>query len=317
MALSDNYVPTKVTGDGMTTVFTGDWDTLAAAFFRLYLEDKTTGVQTLQTQGVDYTLSFTSSGWTATFNTAPASTVWVIGARVTTQEQTIPYKTARGFQGPVHEGSYDRLTAMIQEQQDAVGRALKFQLGSTTSAVVPEPVANYILGWNSTATALENKLVADIESMDIVSEFMATFLDDSTETEGRATLGAQEDVITTRGDIVRGSSAGAAERLAVGTAGQVLKSDGTDAGWDSNALDDLSDVTITSVAAKEIIARNDANDGYENRPASELVAFTESFTSSEITVATGANTYTGHLAPYKCLLHPCPSQTQQYLIAAY
>jgi len=38
----------------------------------------------------------------------------------------------------------------------------------------------------------------------------------------------QNDVVTTRGDVIRGSSAGAAERLALGTSGYVLKSDGTD-----------------------------------------------------------------------------------------
>lgn len=46
-----------------------------------------------------------------------------------------------------------------------------------------------------------------------------------------ATAAKQADVITTRGDIVRGSSSGDAERLAVGSAGQVVRSDGTDAAW--------------------------------------------------------------------------------------
>ncbi len=39
------------------------------------------------------------------------------------------------------------------------------------------------------------------------------------------------DVVTTRGDIIRGDASGEAERLAVGTNGQVLTSDGTDAAW--------------------------------------------------------------------------------------
>ncbi len=41
----------------------------------------------------------------------------------------------------------------------------------------------------------------------------------------------QPNVVTTRGDIVRGSSSGAPERLALGTTDQVLKSDGTDVLW--------------------------------------------------------------------------------------
>ncbi len=43
--------------------------------------------------------------------------------------------------------------------------------------------------------------------------------------------GKQADVITTRGDIVRGSSGAVAERLAVGSANEVLTADGTDADW--------------------------------------------------------------------------------------
>ena len=39
-------------------------------------------------------------------------------------------------------------------------------------------------------------------------------------------------IITTRGDLIRGDSSGNPERLAVGTAGKYLKTDGTDAFWD-------------------------------------------------------------------------------------
>ncbi len=48
---------------------------------------------------------------------------------------------------------------------------------------------------------------------------------------GKLASDLQDDVVTTRGDLVRGGSAGAAERLALGTSGQVLTSDGTDAAW--------------------------------------------------------------------------------------
>jgi hypothetical protein len=47
----------------------------------------------------------------------------------------------------------------------------------------------------------------------------------------RATLDAQQDVFTTRGDMVRAGVGGVAERLALGTATHVLTSDGTDAAW--------------------------------------------------------------------------------------
>jgi len=49
----------------------------------------------------------------------------------------------------------------------------------------------------------------------------------------RANLDAQQNIITTRGDLIRGDAAGAAERLAVGTSGQFLTNDGTDTSWGS------------------------------------------------------------------------------------
>lgn len=45
-------------------------------------------------------------------------------------------------------------------------------------------------------------------------------------------LNLPDDLITTRGDLIRGSFPAAAERLALGSAGQVLSSDGTDVSWD-------------------------------------------------------------------------------------
>jgi len=52
------------------------------------------------------------------------------------------------------------------------------------------------------------------------------------------TIGAA--VITTRGDIIRGDSAGAAERLALGTNRQLLLSDGTDVAWNDYAASDTA-----------------------------------------------------------------------------
>ena len=47
----------------------------------------------------------------------------------------------------------------------------------------------------------------------------------------RAALDAQQDVFTTRGDLVRAGVGGVAERIPLGAATHVLTSDGTDAAW--------------------------------------------------------------------------------------
>lgn len=60
----------------------------------------------------------------------------------------------------------------------------------------------------------------------------------------------QADVVTTRGDIVRGSSSGAAERLALGANGYALLSDGTDVAWGEVAsATDLRMVALLAAAA--------------------------------------------------------------------
>lgn len=64
----------------------------------------------------------------------------------------------------------------------------------------------------------------------------------------------QNDVITTRGDVIRGSSSGAAERLALGTTGYALTSDGTDAVFAQIAAAGLaSDAVETAKIAAQAV----------------------------------------------------------------
>ena len=83
---------------------------------------------------------------------------------------------------------------------------------------------------------------------------MRTLLDDSDAATARATLDAQQDVITTRGDLVRGSSVSVAERLALGASGTFLKSDGSDPSWVEQQFYPrgyLSGLAVTRTSATE------------------------------------------------------------------
>ncbi len=93
---------------------------------------------------------------------------------------------------------------------------------------------------------------------------------------------------TTRGDIARGSSTGLVERLALGSAGQVMESDGTDLVWGaglprgylagltlSNDTDATNDINVTAGAA-----RNADNDG-------NLVLASEQTKQIDVSWATG------------------------------
>jgi len=157
MTVADNYLPQSTQGNGVTTVFTGNWSPLTAAAFKLDLELISTGVRTTQTQGSDYTLTFTASGYVATMAVAPSALYNVIRYRETEQDQDVNYTTSSGFQGKTNENSFDKLTAVVQEQQDAIDRSIKFAIASPTSGIIlPEPEANAFLAWNSAGDALEN-----------------------------------------------------------------------------------------------------------------------------------------------------------------
>ena len=154
MAISDNYVPTKDQGDGVTIDYTANWPVFNANFLQVIFEDTTTGVQTPQESG--FSVSFTSAQVTATFDVAPPDTVLVILARQIPLVQQVPYSTSRGFQGKAQETSYDLLTAMIQDQQDSVERAIVVPIGTVLASNTVIPESEKILGWNLAADAIIN-----------------------------------------------------------------------------------------------------------------------------------------------------------------
>ena len=84
----------------------------------------------------------------------------------------------------------------------------------------------------SSYTAVIQELYARVKSavnsLSGITAFGLSLIESDNAAAGRTVMGAQQDVITTRGDLIRGNSGGAAERLALGSAGHVVKSDGAD-----------------------------------------------------------------------------------------
>lgn len=137
MTIANNYVPLKQLGNGVTVNFSATWPIFNANYIRVYLESVSTGIQTLQTQGSAYTVAFTDAGFTVTFLVAPTSANYVVIGRSITVDQTVPYKTLQGFQGEIEEGSYDKLTGIVQEISNLFTRTLTFPLGDTAGVALP------------------------------------------------------------------------------------------------------------------------------------------------------------------------------------
>lgn len=150
MSLSDNYQPDVSIGNGVTLIYTGSWKVFNSAYFVAQLQEIATGAITDLTLGADYTLTFNEAGYEMTLLiAAPDSDYYVIRSRNVELSQTNPYRTSKGFQGRVIEDSFDKLTAIDQDQQDQIDRAMKFQVGSQfVGIIIEDPIDGRSLKWD-------------------------------------------------------------------------------------------------------------------------------------------------------------------------
>lgn len=123
------------------------------------------GVETTLTETTHYSISAVnndySSGGTVTTvaSYAAGNTITIL--------RNVPLTQASDFEEGMptlyetFEEGLDKLTRITQQQQEEINRAPKLPESFTvTSNPMPEPAANNYLGWNSDATALENKITA-------------------------------------------------------------------------------------------------------------------------------------------------------------
>lgn len=103
--------------------------------------------------------------------------------------RTTDFNQAGDFRAYTVNRELDLQTQMIQGLRRDVDKSARLPDDSTiTSLTLPDPEANKLIGWNSGATGLENKVVTDA-STTTISAFMGTLLDDSTASEALTTLG--------------------------------------------------------------------------------------------------------------------------------
>lgn len=160
MTVANNYAPVLTNADGVTTIFTGPWNAISAAYLVVELLNISTGLYTVINQGAaadQYQVtSISTSGFVIAFNTAPTSGNQVVITRLTAAAQTVPFTTSRGFQGSVEEQSFDLLTAVQQENSYKIGRTLLFPSGSTYAGVLPAPTDDTVLAWSGVNGSVKN-----------------------------------------------------------------------------------------------------------------------------------------------------------------
>lgn len=263
------------TGNGSTTVFPFTFIVLEESnqalnrdyTIKVILTEN--DVETVQQENTDYTVQLGTDGLgTVTFTTAPTATQSITFLSEIPRTQSTDYINIGTDKFPAnsHEGTVDKLTLISREQDEAIDRSILLPESSTlTNVTIPVSAENAdkAIVVNSAGDDLTAKNLADIGTAP-VTDYAKTLLDDNNASEARTTLDVQADVITTEGDLIKGSSSGEAERLPVGSNNQILQSNGTNPVWSNDLV--INNLTV--------------NDKLNTQP-------------NTATISSGAITYTG------------------------
>jgi hypothetical protein len=275
MTLSTTTNRIAYAGDGATAAFAVPYPFLANAHVQAILR-AAGGAEMVWTEGTHYTLAGAGqpAGGTLTAKAAPvdfrpkAGETLVI-RRVVPATQETDYPEGGAFPAKAHEDALDKLTMLVQQHAEQIARTLLLPATSAAANLaLPEPASGRFVRWRADLGGLENADVTGQGAIGLPVAIADGGTNATTAAGARASLDAQEDVFTTRGDLARRGAA-ATERLALGAAGQVLTSDGADPVWApaalprgyidgfvlaNNAGDAVNDIDVAPGAA-----RDDAN----------------------------------------------------------
>jgi hypothetical protein len=72
--------------------------------------------------------------------------------------QDVDYQPLDAFPAETHEAALDKLTFLSQQLKEIIDRSVTLPLSApeAASAVLPDPVADTLIGWNATGDALQN-----------------------------------------------------------------------------------------------------------------------------------------------------------------
>lgn len=199
MTVTNTNLRNDYTGNGATTVyaftFTAIYEVGSAKYSLKVITTDADGVETLETQGTDYTVALATNGTgTITFTTAPTSghKISILPDMTLTQETDYVKSGSDKFPAESHEKALDKLTLIAKQFSELFKRTIKLPNNSLLSEItvpVETANANKAIVVNSSGNGLEAKNIIDI-NLYPVSAFAATLLDDANAAAARATLGS-------------------------------------------------------------------------------------------------------------------------------
>lgn len=168
------------TGAGSTASYSFNFKVFAATDLRVTVRNPDTDVETELTYLTHYTVSGVGIAAGGAIALVDGSFAWIDAdgylddqwamtiRRVRPLTQTTDIRNQSGVFNDVLEDTYDALAMIDQQQQDEIDRAVKLPETVAASGVdptLPVPSANGVIGWNETATALQNLSSSDIASI--------------------------------------------------------------------------------------------------------------------------------------------------------
>ena len=135
MTVSSTTTKNSYSGDGSTTVFAYTFKIFDEADVTVILR-ATDGTETTQTISTNYTVSGVGNagGGNVTFTTAPTSSQTVVLIRETSRTQNTDYTPNDPFPAESHEDALDKLTFMVQELEEELGRSIKVSKTNTITS---------------------------------------------------------------------------------------------------------------------------------------------------------------------------------------
>ena len=193
-------------GNGVVTNFSFTFDVLNEANsltgknYSLKVLLTTSGTEAEQVEDTDYTVTYDSATrlGSVTFTTVPAKSVLITLLSDVSKTQSTDYINigTDKFPADSHEKTVDKLTLITRELQEVIDRAILLSESSTISGVtlpVSAANANKAIVVNSAGTDLDAQSLIDL-SLYPVTNFAETLLDDTTSTEARTTLDAEQKI---------------------------------------------------------------------------------------------------------------------------
>lgn len=120
-------------------------------------ETDNTGVTSLLTLTVDYTVNRATKTVTRVAGVLPTGYEWYLRSNITPVQAT-SFAGQGKFYPALHEAAFDKLTLLYQQLKDVTGRVLRLSSydGSGTSTELPKPAGGMAFGWDVSGTAIIN-----------------------------------------------------------------------------------------------------------------------------------------------------------------